>query len=72
MAKTQCANCGASLAPDTPKCPECANLQSSKPRIVVGAASVLIAALAIVIGAIYIIAKDEPANPAGSTTEIRP
>ncbi|AHI33210.1 hypothetical protein AU15_12670 [Marinobacter salarius] len=40
--------------------------------MIIGAAGVLIAALAIVLGAIYVIAKDEPANPAGSTTEIRP
>jgi transcription elongation factor Elf1 len=72
MAKTQCSNCGASLSPETPKCPECGNLQSSRPRMAIGAAGVLIAALAIVLGAIYVIARDEPANPAGSTTEIRP
>ena len=68
----QCSNCGASLPTETPKCPECGSLQSSRPKMIIGAAGVLIAALAIVLGAIYVIAKDEPANPAGSTTEIRP
>lgn len=72
MAITQCNNCGASLPSVAPKCPECGSLQSSRPRMLVGAAGVLIAALAIVLGAIYVIAKDEPANPAGNTTEIRP
>lgn len=72
MAQTQCSNCGVSLSAETPKCPECGSLQSSRPKMVIGAAGVLIAALAIVLGAIYVIAKDEPANPAGSTTEIRP
>ena len=72
MAKTQCSNCGASLPLETPKCPECGSLQSSRPKMIIGAAGVLIAALAIVLGAIYVIAKDEPANPAGSPTEIRP
>jgi len=72
MAKTKCSNCGASLPLETPKCPECGSLQSSRPKMIIGAAGVLIAALAIVLGAIYVIAKDEPANPAGSTTEIRP
>lgn len=40
--------------------------------MILGAATVLIAALVIVIGAVFIIVKDEPANPAGSTTEITP
>ena len=47
MAQTQCSNCGASLSAETPKCPECGSLQSSRPKMVIGAAGVLIAALAL-------------------------
>ena len=53
MAKTQCSNCGASLPTETSKCPECGSLQSSRPKMIIGAAGVLIAALAIVLGVTY-------------------
>lgn len=72
MAKTTCSNCGTGIPPKTKKCPECGHLQTSKSRMILGAATVLIAALVIVIGAIFIIAEDDPANPAGDTTEITP
>lgn len=72
MANTTCSNCGATLSLSSKKCPECGNLQTSKFKMVLGAATVLIAALVIVIGAISIIARDDPANPAGDTTEITP
>lgn len=72
MAKNTCANCGANIPAGSKKCPECGNLQTSKLKMVIGAATVLIAALVIVIGAINIIARDDPANPAGDTTEITP
>ncbi len=72
MAKNICSNCGTNIPPASKKCPECGNLQASKLKMILGAATVLIAALAIVIGAISIIARDDPANPAGSTTEITP
>jgi len=72
MANIVCSNCGTSLPPDAKKCPECGSLQASKPRMILGATGVLIAALAIILGAIYVISIDEPANPAGDTTEITP
>lgn len=72
MATNVCSNCGKNLSPGSKKCPECGNLQTSKLKTIIGAATVLIAALAIVVGAIFIIAKDDPANPAGDTTEITP
>lgn len=40
--------------------------------MILGAATVLVAALVIVIGAISVISRDDPANPAGDTTEIKP
>lgn len=43
-----------------------------KPRLPWGQLLMIVGALVIVLGAIYVIAKNEPANPAGSTTEIRP
>lgn len=72
MAKTICSNCGTNIPPGSKKCPECGSLQTSNPKMILGAAAVLIGALIIVIGAVFIIAKDEPANPAGDTTEITP
>ncbi len=72
MAKNNCSNCGTGIPPGSKKCPKCGNLQTSKLRMILGAATVLIAALVIVIGAVYIISKDDPANPAGDTTEITP
>ncbi|PXX89653.1 hypothetical protein DIT71_14145 [Marinobacter vulgaris] len=72
MAKNICSNCGNSIPAGSKKCPECGSLQTSRFKMILGAATVLIAALVIVIGAVFIIAKDEPANPAGDTTEINP
>lgn len=72
MANDICSNCGTSIPPGSKKCPECGNLQTSRLKMIVGAATVLVAALVIVIGAISIIARDDPANPAGDTTEITP
>ncbi|NMT64476.1 zinc-ribbon domain-containing protein [Marinobacter orientalis] len=72
MANNICSNCGTNIPPGSKKCPECGSLQTSKFKMILGAATVLIAALVIVIGAIFIIVKDEPANPAGDTTEITP
>lgn len=72
MAKTVCSDCGTSVPVGTRKCPQCGKLQTSRPRIVLGALTVLIAALVTVIGAVTIIARDDPANPAGDTTEITP
>lgn len=72
MAKNSCSNCGSDIPRGSKKCPECGKLQTSRLRMILGAATVLIAALVIVIGAVFIIVKDEPANPAGSTTEITP
>lgn len=72
MANNICSNCGASIPPRSKKCPECGSLQTSRFKMILGATVVLIAALVIVIGAIFIIVKDDPANPAGDTTEISP
>ncbi|MFO7993140.1 MAG: zinc-ribbon domain-containing protein [Marinobacter sp.] len=72
MANTICSNCGTSIPPGSKKCPECGNLQTSRLKMILGAATVLVAALVIVIGAISVISRDDPANPAGDTTEIKP
>lgn len=72
MAKNICSNCGTNIPPGSKKCPECGNLHTSKFKVILGAVTVLVAALVIVIGAISIIARDDPANPAGDTTEISP
>lgn len=72
MANTICSNCGTGIPPGSKKCPECGSLQTSRLKMILGAATVLIAALVIVIGAISIISRDDPANPAGDTTEINP
>lgn len=72
MANNTCSKCGANLSLGSKKCPECGSLQTSKLKMILGATTVLIAALVIVIGAMFIIARDDPANPAGDTTEITP
>lgn len=72
MVKIVCSGCGASVPPGSKKCPECGKLQTSRLKVIVGAVTVLIAALVIVIGAISIVSRDDPANPAGDTTEITP
>lgn len=72
MANNTCSNCGANLSLGSKKCPECGNLQTSRFKMTLGAATVLLAAAVIVIGAITIIARDDASNPAGDTTEITP
>jgi len=72
MANTTCRSCGADLPAGARTCPECGALQTSNTKVILGATAVVIAGLAIVIGALFLIERDEPANPAGDTHEVSP
>lgn len=72
MSHNLCRHCGCSAAETAKRCPECGRpLAPNFPRRL-GALLVVAAAIAIVVTAIMIVIRDEPATPSNGTTTVEP